>query len=181
MVAAEVCVIGRIHRLYREHPLHAVSNPTVLHHLIVNVNDASAHSRNRPVLQALLSLSLVATSHVNPSPSSSDSPQSTAGPTAPPQSNKPSTIPGASTTASHPDLPTYISLSNMPLTHWQPVAPFSMPPQPPLPAIPGRSRGGDGSGSAAAGGGSGRPTSQGRRTSVSNMASSSGPMTQASR
>jgi hypothetical protein len=124
--------------------------------------------------QALLSLSLEATSHTTADASSSSSSGSTgtatAGAPAVPTIQK---APGASSQLPV-KLPDYISFDNMPASHWKPVAPMSMPPQPPIPAIPGRS----------GGTGSGRPTSQGRRTSVSNVGMSggpSGPMIQSSR
>lgn len=121
-------------------------------------------------VQGLLSLSLVAALHTCATAnSSSNSGSTTAATQAAPCSVK---------------LPAYISLSNMPESHWQLVAPPSMPPQPPLPVVPGRTRA-DGGAPApgSAGGTSGRPGSQGspgRRASVCN-ASPAQPNSQASR
>lgn len=113
--------------------------------------------------QALLSLSLEATSHTTGDASSSSSSSGSAAAAASPA--VPTTQKVGAGSLLPVKLPDYISFDNMPASHWKPVAPMSMPPQPPIPAIPGRS----------GGTGTGRPTSQGRRTSVSNVGMSGGP------
>jgi hypothetical protein len=112
--------------------------------------------------QALLSLSLEATSHTTGDASSSSSSGSAAAAASP---AVPTTQKVGAGSLLPVKLPDYISFDNMPASHWKPVASMSMPPQPPIPAIPGRS----------SGTGTGRPTSQGRRTSVSNVGMSGGP------
>lgn len=129
-------------------------------------------------VQALLSLSLVATPHtVSASGSSSSNPASSNGSTAvaaaaaaPLTAQQQHSDPLLATAAAAAGLklPSYISLSNMPASHWLPVASLSMLPAPPLPAYPGRR--GDGV-SAGGGGAGGRPSSQGRRAPVSNLSS----------